>query len=96
MISILKVLILAIGVQAQEDDEEIIVPLIPKLKSFYRDFETHHKHPLVGGTKVYTTNYLDLQYYGTLLYGQQQQALTAIFDPGSTLCWMPTIECITA
>jgi hypothetical protein len=35
--------VLAIGVQAGER-----VVLAPKQKSFYRDFETHHKHPIVG------------------------------------------------
>jgi len=39
------------------------------------------------------TNYIDLQYYGTLMLGSNQQAMTALFDTGSNICWMATKNC---
>ncbi|CDW80046.1 pepsinogen a [Stylonychia lemnae] len=38
-------------------------------------------------------NYLDIQYFGTLYLGSQQEDMTFIFDTGSSWLWAPTKDC---
>jgi hypothetical protein len=47
------------------------IKLEPRPKTIFRDFETHHLHPVVGfaDDRVKVTNYQDFQYYGEILFG---------------------------
>lgn len=73
--------------------------LHPEPKTNFREHETHQlHHPIVGdaANRVTVTNYQDLQYYGQLRFGSNSQAVKMIFDPASTICWLPTILCDTS
>lgn len=49
-------------------------------------------HPIVGdeANRVTVTNYEDLQYYGIMRFGSNSQTIKMIYDPASTICWLPT------
>ena len=39
------------------------------------------------------TNYKNVQYYGVISVGSKKQEMTVNFDTGSSMLWLPTVNC---
>ena len=69
------------------------VYLTPVENNSPRPRYTSDSHPVVGEDRIFLTNTDDLQYYGNFLFGANQQTVKVLFDLGTSLTWIPSVNC---